>query len=83
MPVSAGEHRAIVKAIASGDAAAAGQAMYEHVMDSKERTIRNNLAQRGDAQAAAPALVMAAAAAAAPKAVKPRKTAKPARSGSN
>jgi phosphonate utilization transcriptional regulator len=83
MPVSAGEHRAIVKAIASGDAAAAGQAMYEHVMDSKERTIRNNLAQRGDAQAAAPALVMAAAAAAAPKAVKLRKTAKPARSGSN
>jgi phosphonate utilization transcriptional regulator len=42
MPVSASEHRAIVKAIASGDADAAGRAMYEHVMESKERTIKNH-----------------------------------------
>ena len=39
MPLSAGEHRAIVKAIASGDADAAGRAMFAHVMESKERTV--------------------------------------------
>ena len=43
MPISAGEHRQIVKAIASGDADAAGRAMYDHVMESKERTIENDL----------------------------------------
>jgi len=42
LPISAGEHRAIVKAIASGDADAAGRAMREHVLESKERTIRNH-----------------------------------------
>ncbi len=41
MPLSVGEHRHIVKAIASGDRDAAGRAMYDHAMDSKERTIRN------------------------------------------
>ena len=41
LPVSAGEHRAILKAIASGDAQAAGSAMRLHVLDSKERTLRN------------------------------------------
>jgi phosphonate utilization transcriptional regulator len=50
MPVSVGQHRQIVKAIAAGDADAAGRAMYEHVMESKERTIRN---QRTPAPAAA------------------------------
>jgi len=43
LPISAGEHRAIVKAIASGDAEAAGRAMFEHVMESKERTVTNPL----------------------------------------
>ena len=43
MPVSAGEHRAIVRAIAAGDAAAAGRAMFDHVMESKERTVSNHL----------------------------------------
>ena len=43
MPISAGEHRQIVKAIASGDATAAGRAMFDHVIESKERTIKNNL----------------------------------------
>lgn len=43
MPISASEHRQIVKAIASGDPDAAGKAMFEHVMDSKERTIAHNL----------------------------------------
>jgi len=42
MPASASEHRQIVKAIASGDAEAAGRAMFEHVMQSKARTIRNH-----------------------------------------
>jgi DNA-binding FadR family transcriptional regulator len=37
--VSAGEHRAIVKAIASGGAQAAGQAMFDHVMESKARMV--------------------------------------------
>ena len=41
MPISVGEHRQIVKAIAAGDADAAGKAMFQHVMESKERTIRN------------------------------------------
>ncbi len=41
MPISVGEHRQIVKAIAAGDAQAAGRAMFEHVMQSKERTIKN------------------------------------------
>ncbi|MDP9901795.1 phosphonate utilization associated transcriptional regulator [Variovorax ginsengisoli] len=35
------EHRQIVKAIAAGDPEAAGQAMYQHVMNSRERTLRN------------------------------------------
>jgi phosphonate utilization transcriptional regulator len=43
LPISAGEHRAIVKAIASGDADAAGKAMFNHVMESKERTVNNHL----------------------------------------
>jgi len=42
MPVSAGEHRQIVKAIASGDPDAAGRAMHDHVIESKERTIKNH-----------------------------------------
>ncbi|HTT13761.1 MAG TPA: phosphonate utilization associated transcriptional regulator [Burkholderiaceae bacterium] len=39
LPHSAAEHRQILKAIASGDAEAAGQAMFEHVMHSKERVL--------------------------------------------
>ncbi len=45
LPISAGEHRAIVKAIASGDPEVAGRAMRQHVMDSKQRTLRNNTPQ--------------------------------------
>ncbi len=47
MPLSVGEHRQIVKAIASGDADAAARAMFAHAMDSKERTIRNQPAASG------------------------------------
>ena len=43
MPMSASEHRQIVKAIASGDPEAAGKAMFDHAMDSKARTIAHNL----------------------------------------
>ena len=46
MPISANEHRQIVKAIASGDPEAAGKAMFDHVIESKERTIKNNLRQQ-------------------------------------
>jgi phosphonate utilization transcriptional regulator len=45
LPISAGEHRAIVKAIASGDPDAAGRAMRDHVMVSKDRTVTNNMPQ--------------------------------------
>ena len=45
MPMSVGEHRHIVKAIASGDADSAGRTLFDHVMKSKERTIGNH--QRG------------------------------------
>jgi phosphonate utilization transcriptional regulator len=54
MPISAGEHRQIVKAIASGDVDAAGRAMFDHVMESKERTIENDLRRQARAQAPAP-----------------------------
>jgi len=49
LPISAGEHRQILKAIASGDADAAGRAMFDHVMDSKERTIENDLRRQSRA----------------------------------
>lgn len=39
LPQSAAEHRAILKAIASGDAELAGRAMYDHVMESKHRAL--------------------------------------------
>ena len=57
MPISANEHRQIVKAIASGDADAAGRAMFNHVMQSKERTIENDVRRRArlQGQAAKPA----------------------------
>jgi phosphonate utilization transcriptional regulator len=54
MPMSANEHRQIVKAIAAGDADAAGRAMFQHVIESKERTIENDLRrQAGLAEQAA------------------------------
>lgn len=51
LPLSAGEHRAIVRAIAAGDAAAAGRAMFEHVMESKERTVKSHLRRQAAAAA--------------------------------
>ena len=50
LPVSAGEHRQIIKAIASGDADVAGRAMFDHAMDSKERTIENDLRRQARPQ---------------------------------
>jgi phosphonate utilization transcriptional regulator len=44
LPIAAGEHRGIVKAIASGDADAAGRAMRQHVLDSRDRTLRHHQA---------------------------------------
>jgi phosphonate utilization transcriptional regulator len=43
LPASAGEHRSIVRAIAAGDAEAAGRAMFEHVMESKARAVSRRL----------------------------------------
>jgi phosphonate utilization transcriptional regulator len=52
LPISASEHRAIVKAIASGDAQAAGKAMRDHVLVSKDRTLTNNAPQHASASRA-------------------------------
>jgi phosphonate utilization transcriptional regulator len=49
------EHKLIVKAIASGDAAAAGRAMVDHVMQSRQRTLDNDARPRSDGKAAAEA----------------------------
>lgn len=40
LPHSAAEHRAILKAIASGDPELAGRALYQHAIESKERALR-------------------------------------------
>ncbi len=40
MPVSASEHRGILKAITAGDIDAAGRALRVHVLESKERALR-------------------------------------------
>jgi DNA-binding GntR family transcriptional regulator len=50
MPISASEHRQIVKAIASGDADTAGRAMFDHVIESKERTIENDVRRQARLQ---------------------------------
>ena len=43
MPASASEHQQIVQAIASGNPQRAGQAMFDHAMESKARTVANDL----------------------------------------
>ncbi len=50
LPLSNTEHRSIVKAIASGDADAAGKALYDHVMESRDRSIAS-AARRAAARA--------------------------------
>jgi phosphonate utilization transcriptional regulator len=52
LPHSAAEHRAILKAIASGDGEQAGRTMYEHVLESKERAIATEAARRPRSSAA-------------------------------
>lgn len=52
IPVSVQEHRAILKAIAAGDADAAGQALRAHVLESKTRTMKNQALQAQAAPAA-------------------------------
>jgi phosphonate utilization transcriptional regulator len=42
---SAAEHRAILKAIASGDAEHAGGTMYDHVIESKQRALHGSAAK--------------------------------------
>ena len=41
MKIYSREHRQIVKAIAARDSEAAGQALFDHVMNSRERTLQN------------------------------------------
>jgi phosphonate utilization transcriptional regulator len=53
LPVSVNDHRQIVKAIASGDPQAAGQALFHHVMASKARTISFEERRRGGKEARA------------------------------
>jgi phosphonate utilization transcriptional regulator len=45
LPHSAAEHRAILKAIAAGDPEQAGRAMFDHVMESKERAMKGEVAR--------------------------------------
>ena len=45
LPHSAAEHRAILKAIAGGDPEQAGRAMYDHVMESRERALKGEHSQ--------------------------------------
>jgi phosphonate utilization transcriptional regulator len=47
------EHKQIVKAIGSGNAQAAGHAMSDHVMQSRQRTIDNDVRQQAQAQLSA------------------------------
>lgn len=53
IPVSVQEHRAILKAIAAGDADGAARALRAHVLESKERTLKNHTPP-ATPQAAAP-----------------------------
>jgi phosphonate utilization transcriptional regulator len=53
LPHSAGEHRQILKAIASGDPEAAGRAMFDHVIESKERMLQGEAARTAPARARA------------------------------
>jgi len=55
------EHKQIVKAIASGDAEQAGRAMVVHVMQSKQRTLDNDLRQRSAAAPTRPSAAQASA----------------------
>jgi phosphonate utilization transcriptional regulator len=53
LPLSAGEHRAIVAAIASRNPEAAGRAMFEHAMESKQRMLSQHAPRPVTAAAAA------------------------------
>ncbi len=55
IPVSVQEHRAILKAIATGDADAAGAALRAHVLESKGRTLKHHADAAGGPMAAATA----------------------------
>jgi phosphonate utilization transcriptional regulator len=53
LPHSAAEHRQILKAIGSGDPEAAGRAMFDHVIESKERMLKGEAARSAPARARA------------------------------
>lgn len=54
IPVSVQEHRAILKAIAAGDADGAACALRAHALESKERTLKNHAPPAAEAPAPAP-----------------------------
>jgi phosphonate utilization transcriptional regulator len=54
IPVSVQEHRAILKAIAAGDGDGAARALRAHVLESKERTLKNHTPTAAAAPATAP-----------------------------
>ncbi len=60
MAVYAREHKQIVKAIASGEPEAAGQAMFQHVMNSRARTLEASRRTAAGADAGASAAPEAA-----------------------
>lgn len=74
IPVSVQEHRAILRAIAAGDAEGAGRALRAHVLESKERTLKNHARQASGGMAVdgPPAAAYPSAAAGIPAAA-PRK----------
>lgn len=53
IPVSVQEHRAILKAIAAGDADGAARTLRAHVLESKERTLKNHTQPAASPAAAA------------------------------
>ena len=73
LPVSTREHRAIVERIAAGQPAAAGRALYDHVIASRERM------HRGMQHAAIPTAAVAAAVATAVARTRPRATSRKSR----
>ena len=53
MTIYSRKHRLIVKTFAAREPEAAGQARYQHVMNSRERTLRNYEAKRAETLKAA------------------------------
>ena len=53
LPASVGDHRQIVRAIASGDVDVAGRALFDHAMNCRDRAIRGDVGRGAGATPAA------------------------------